>query len=266
MRALILLCLVIGGAYLVLLLFLYFYQSKLIYFPERRISATPAQVGLPFENILIKVGTNTLHGWFVAADSGAPVVLFCHGNAGNIGDRLEFLDLIHASGLAVFIFDYSGYGQSTGKPGEQQTYRDAEAAYQWLKDRGYDDGDILVYGRSLGGAVAAYLSRGKRFRAVVLEAAFPSLASVGQRHYPWIPVGLVIRHRYLTSAYLRASQSPIVVVHNRHDEIVPFALGQKLFRDAPEPKTLVVAEGTHNSVTPIDWRGIAFPEAGSGSP
>jgi fermentation-respiration switch protein FrsA (DUF1100 family) len=258
-RALVLLFLVIGAVYLVLLLFLYFNQARLIYFPESRIFATPDRVGLPFENVLIKGGDDTLHGWFVPADSGAPVVLFCHGNAGNIGDRLEYLEHIHAAGLAVFIFDYSGFGQSTGRPGEAQTYRDAEAAYGWLSNRGYADSSIIAYGRSLGGAVAAYVSRGKKLRAVVLENAFPSLVAVAQIHYPWIPVGLIVRHRYPTLDYLKDVRSLLFIVHNRNDEIVPFALGKQLFDDAPEPKIFVIEEGSHNSVAPIDWRRIAFP-------
>jgi fermentation-respiration switch protein FrsA (DUF1100 family) len=258
-RILILLLLIIGGLYLVLALFLYFFQGRVVYLPERHLAIDPARVGLPYENVIISAGPDTLHGWFVPADSGAPVVLFCHGNAGNIGDRLDVLEQIHDSGLAVFIFDYSGYGQSTGSPSEGQTYDDADRAYRWLSDRGYSDGNIIVYGRSLGSAVAAHVSQGKPLRAVVLEATFPSLSDVARVHYGWLPVRLLVRLRYPTADYLKNIRAPLFIVHNRNDEISPFALGEKVFAAAPEPKTFIAADGWHNSVTPIDWRAIASP-------
>jgi hypothetical protein len=253
--------LVIGGAYLALLLFLYAYQSRMVYFPSSELAGDPSRLGMAFEDVTLASGPDRLHAWFVPADSGAPVVLFCHGNAGNIADRLEFLEQIHAAGLAVLIFDYAGFGKSTGSPGEDESYRDAEAAYQWLRDRGYADADIIAHGRSLGSAVSAHVARGRSLRAIVLEAAFPSLAAVARIHYPWVPAGLLLRYRYPTAEYLHEARAPIVIVHNRRDEIVPFSLGEEVYRSAPEPKSFVEEGGTHNTVTPIDWRAIAFGDS-----
>ena len=183
----------------------------------------------------------------VALGGAAPVVLFCHGNAGNISHRLESIALFHRLGLSVLIFDYRGYGDSEGKPDEQGTYRDARAAWRHLRElRGVAGDDIILFGRSLGAAVAAWLAARERPRAVILESAFTSAASLGAEHYPWLPVDLLLRHRYDTLARVSEIRAPLLVVHSRDDEIVPFHHGRALFDAAAEPKRLLEIRGGHN--------------------
>ena len=237
-----------AGLYGLLAAWVYANQARLLYFPVREIEATPADVGLAFEMVSIDTEDGVrLSGWYVPAPGAAPVVLFCHGNAGNISHRLESIALFHRLGLSVLIFDYRGYGDSEGKPDEQGTYRDARAAWRHLRElRGVAGDDIILFGRSLGAAVAAWLAARERPRAVILESAFTSAASLGAEHYPWLPVDLLLRHRYDTLARMPEIRAPLLVVHSRDDEIVPFHHGRALFDAAAEPKRLLEIRGGHN--------------------
>ena len=244
---------VAAGFYAVVLAFLYFSQARLVYYPDAHVHANPGNLGLPFEEVEMSSGDARLHGWFVPGDSGRPVVLFCHGNAGNIADRLEALQDIHESGLSALIFDYAGYGKSTGLLGEEQTYSDAAAAYAWLLNRGFEPADIVIYGRSLGAAVAAHVAQHKLVRAIVLETPFTSLADVAAVHYAWAPTSLLLRIRYDAREYLQNAKAPITIIHSPDDRIIPFSLGQALYESAPEPKRFLQTSGGHNAFTPIDW-------------
>lgn len=253
MRPFLLLLLLFGGIYALLLLFLYFYQDRLVYFPSRRLWATPERINLEFEDVTMGVDEDTLHAWFAPADSGAPVVLFCHGNAGNIADRMDMVKWMHQVGLSVLIFDYRGYGRSTGRPSEQATYADAEAAYQWLRQRGYHDSDIVLFGKSLGASVAAYLAQDRPVRALVLESAFASLTDVAAVHYPWVPVRWILKYRYPTTDYVKRMLAPVTVIHSREDEIAPLAQGQEVYDAAPEPKRFIEVGGGHNMYPETPW-------------
>jgi fermentation-respiration switch protein FrsA (DUF1100 family) len=244
---------VIGGFYVILLLFLYFYQSNLVFFPSPRLHATPERVGLAFSEVRLESGNARIHGWFVPGDSGAPVVLFAHGNAGNIADRVGMLQEIREAGLAILIFDYAGYGESTGSPSEEQTYRDAGAAFAWLVDQGYAPGQIILFGRSLGAAIVARLARDRPVRGLVLAEPFTTLADVGKVHYPWVPVNLLLKSRYPTLDFLRALIAPVVIIASPQDEIVPYRQAEELFAAATEPKRLVTTAGSHNMLAPLDW-------------
>lgn len=248
--------LIIGGLYVVLLLFLYFYQSSLIFFPSRNLYATPESVNLGFEEVeLISDGTR-ISGWFVPAKLTGPVVLFCHGNAGNMSDRTEILRQIHDADLSVLIFDYAGYGHSQGQPSEKQAYSDALAAYDELLRRGYSPDQIIVYGRSLGGGVAAHLAQAKPIKALVLEATFTSLTDVARVHYSWFPVGLILSHKFNVSAALKNVTSPVVFIQSPEDELMPYDMARKNFELANEPKKFIQSSGGHNTLAPVDWKGI----------
>lgn len=256
MRSWLLLLVVFGGIYGLLLLFLYFYQAHLIYFPSAHLWATPERLGMEFDDLELTIDRDIVHGWYVPADSGAPVVLFCHGNAGNIADRLEMIEDLHQSGLSVLIFDYRGYGRSTGTPDETGSYTAAEAAYQWLRNRGYHDSDIVIFGKSLGASVAAHVAQNQPLRALVLESPFSSMADVAAANYAWIPVRLLLKYDYETTDYVKQARTPVTVIHSPHDEIVPFELGRKVFESAPEPKRFIEASGGHNYYPPTPWVDI----------
>jgi hypothetical protein len=236
--------------YIAICVLLFAFQSRLVYFPGvgREVSVTPRALGLDFEDVSLRTvdGVN-LNGWFVPARASRGVVLFFHGNAGNISHRLDWLLMFSRLGYASFIIDYRGYGRSEGKPSEHGTYRDAEAAWAHLTGaRGIAPQDIVIFGESLGGAVAARLAAGARPRALVLHSAFTSLPDLGAQIYPIFPVRWLARIEYDTRSHLARLACPLLVAHSPDDEIVPFAHGRALFAAAPEPKSFLELAGGHN--------------------
>ena len=238
----------IAGAFIIFAGFLFIFQSRLIYYPERVLLTDPGSIGLYFENISFETSDGVeLSGWFIPSDSARGVILFCHGNAGNISHRLESIQIFHQLGLDVFIFDYQGYGQSEGKPTEQGTYKDAEAAWHYLvEERQMDPRGVIVFGRSLGGAVASWLAQSHTPGALVLESTFTSVPDVAVALYPYLPVRLLLRFRYDTAEYLGRVDCPVLIIHSRNDEIMPFSHGRRLFEIASEPKRFVEISGSHN--------------------
>ncbi len=237
-------------AYLLIALWMYSQQARYVYLPEfpgRTLFATPAAVGLPFEQVWLQADDGTpLHGWYLPAASAAgPAqlsVLFLHGNAGNISHRLDTLQILHELGVNTLIFDYRGYGISEGSPDEAGTYRDARAAWDWLRARGAPAARIVVHGRSLGGGVAGGLlaelaADGETPGGLVLESTFTSLADLGQHHYRWLPVRWLTRITYPTRERLAALSLPLLVVHSADDKLVPLSHGRALL-DAAQPSAL----------------------------
>ena len=198
-------------AYLAVLVLVYAFQSRLVYFPEvgREASVTPQTYGLSFEPVTISTGDGErLAGWWVPAPGALGTVLIFHGNAGNISHRLDYLAMFHKLGHNSLIIDYRGYGASTGAPSEQGTYRDAQAAWGWLlRERKLAAGDIVVFGESLGGAVAAWLAARVAPRGLVLASTFTSVPDLGAQIYPFLPVRLMSRIRYDTMSAVRALNS-----------------------------------------------------------
>ena len=224
------------------------FQSRFVYFPLRGIMATPAAIGLSYETVHFEAADGVrLSGWFVPAESSRGVLLFCHGNAGNISHRLESIDVFHRLGLSTFIFDYRGYGQSQGKPTERGTYLDAEAAWRYLVEkRGVDPTEIVFFGRSLGGAVAAWLAREHTPPALIVESTFTSVPDLAAQLYPFLPVRWLSRFDYSTVEYLRQVHCPVLVVHSRDDEMISIRHGRGLFAAANEPKEFLEITGSHN--------------------
>ncbi len=240
-----------AAAYVVILLALFFLQPKLIYFPDmpsRALGPGPDSIGLAYENIHISTEDGIrLHGWFVPSPSPRGVVLFFHGNAGNISHRLDSLNIFHELGFSTLIFDYRGYGESGGKISESGTYRDAEAAWRYLiEQRGITASEIVLFGRSLGAAVAAYLASHRNPAALVVESGFVSVPEMAARLYPWLPVRYLARILYPTGNYLSAASCPVLIAHSRDDEIIPYEQAEALFELAAEPKQLLTFHGGHN--------------------
>jgi len=235
--------------YLGMVLMGFLFQNWLIYHPMATIEQTPGDIGLAFEEVefTAKDGVK-LTAWYVpSAQQGGKTLIFCHGNAGNIGHRLDKLAIFHGLGQACLIFDYRGYGASSGKPDEKGTYLDAEAAYRWLvTTKAVAPKDIIAYGESLGGSVAAHLAATRECGGLILDSAFTSAADVGKRHFPWLPVRWMVGNKYDTMATLEKVTCSVLVIHSPDDEIVPFDMGQELFRCAAEPKTFLEIHGSHN--------------------
>ena len=243
----ILISLAIGYCSIVLLM--YVMQSSMVYHPQEKLTATPAAVGLSHQDITFHTEDGLqLHGWFVPADSAELTVCYFHGNAGNISGRLETLQLLNELGLNVLIFDYRGYGRSQGSPSEQGTYRDAEAAWNYLqRERGLADSSIIIMGRSLGGSVAAWLAARTSPGAAVIESTFTSAVDLGADLYPWLPVRWMMNFEYSTLDNIKKIDSPLFMAHSRDDQVVPFHHGQTLFEAANEPKHFLEMEGSHGS-------------------
>jgi len=239
---------IVAGVYVLFAGFLFVFQSHYVYYPEHIISADPSDIGLEFESVSFETEDRVkLSGWFIPSEGASGVNLFCHGNAGNISHRLESIQIFHRLGLNVFIFDYRGYGRSEGRPSEIGTYRDVEAVWQYLvEERQVSPNRIVVFGRSLGGTVAAWLAHRHTPGALILESTFTSVPDIGAKLYPYLPVRLLSRYKYDTARYLDGVNCPVLIVHSREDEIMPFSHGQRLFERATEPKEFLEISGSHN--------------------
>ena len=242
--------LVFAAGYGLLVAVVYFMQGRMLYLadvPGRELVMTPADAGMDYEEVAIETADGvTLHGWFVAGQS-ARVLLFFHGNAGNISHRLDSIAQFQDLGLSVLIVDYRGYGQSGGRTTEKGVYRDADAAWRYLvENRGVAAGDIVIFGRSLGASVASRLAMERRPGALIVESSFTSVPDIAQELYPWLPAKWLSRLSHATRDHIREVRCPVLVVHSRDDEIIPFHHGERIFAAANEPKTLLAIRGTHN--------------------
>jgi fermentation-respiration switch protein FrsA (DUF1100 family) len=242
---------VLATAYGALLLLLYFNQASMLFLPDvptRSIEATPTAIGLEFEPVaIITEDKMRLDAWFLPAPSRRGTVLFFHGNAGNISHRLDTLALFNRLGLDTLIFDYRGYGRSEGKPSEAGTYLDAEAAWRYLTvQREIAPRQIVLFGRSLGGAVASHLAARHTPGALILESSFTSIPDVAAELYPYLPARWLATIRYNVKADLATVSCPVLVVHSRDDEIIPYTHGRRLYEAAPEPKRFLEIRGGHN--------------------
>jgi len=228
------------------------FEERLIYFPSDELEVTPAALGLAHEDLtLVTSDEHRLHAWFLPSPVEPPeryTVLVCHGNAGNISHRLDRTLLMHANlGTDVLLFDYRGFGQSSGRPNESGTYDDVRAAYRYLvEDRGVAEDRIVLFGESLGAAVALQLATEVRAAGLVLEAPFTSIRDMAHEAYPFIPNGWV-RTRYENIEKISGLEMPVLVVHGTDDETVPFAQGKNLFEAANEPKRFLPIDGGGHS-------------------
>lgn len=237
-------------AYACVLALVYLFQARLVFYPEigREIAATPQAYGLKFEAVALQTTDGeTLQAWWVPADDARGTVLFFHGNAGNISHRLDYLQMFNRMRFSTFIVDYRGYGRSTGTPSVQGTYRDAEAAWEYLRAaRSLKAQDVVVAGESLGGAVASWLAVKIAPRALVLLSTFTSATDLGAQIYWFLPVRLLSRLDYDSARNLRQINAPVFIAHSRDDDVIPFSNGWKLYELAGEPKVFLEMRGGHN--------------------
>ena len=230
------------------------FQERLLYLPNagREHVATPADRGLAWEAVTLTTEDDVaLDAWWVPAPEPRASLLFFHGNAGNISHRLESIAQFHRLGLSVLIVDYRGYGRSEGRPSEAGTALDARAAWQWLRDAGNETDEIVVFGRSLGAAVAAELAGSLEEQqaapaAVILESPFRSVPELAQQLYPFLPARWLARIHYPVEDYVTQISTPLLVIHSRDDEIIPFTQGEAIYRAARQPKQLLEIQGGHN--------------------
>ncbi|MBN2401912.1 MAG: alpha/beta hydrolase [Spirochaetes bacterium] len=219
-----------------------------MYYPEKEIKATPSDIDLNFESIRLKTKDDTIIiGWWIPSDQAKGVVLYSHGNSGNISHCLEIIQIFNKLSLSVFIYDYRGYGESEGEPSEMGTYMDSEAAWLYLvNERGIERRKIIIFGRSLGGSISAWLADSYTPGILIIESSFRSLTDVSHDRYPWFPGKLIFGDSYSTYRHLQKIKCPVLIIHSKDDEISPFSQGEKIFHAANEPKELLVISGSHN--------------------
>ena len=227
----------------------YLQQPHMVFFPTRDVAATPQAWGLAYEDVTLTAEDGVrLHGWYLPCQGARRTLLFFHGNGGNISHRGESLMIFHRLGFNVLIIDYRGYGRSEGVPGEQGFYRDARAAWSYLVDtRGVAPGQITLFGRSLGGAVAAHLAAEVQPAALILESTFASSQDMAAHLFPLLSHVVYLRYDFDTAARLSERKCPLLMLHSREDEIIPYASGRRAFERARSPKIFVELQGDHNS-------------------
>ena len=213
--------------------------------------------GLPLEDIWLTVSSDVrVFGWYIDAGPGKPVLLWCHGNAGNISHRLPNISELYQRGISVMIFDYRGYGKSSGTPSENGLYQDALAAYEFLvTQKAINPKQLVLFGRSLGTSVAGEVARQSSAAGLILEGAFPSIQSMADHHYFGFPASWLVDSTFNLERKLTQISLPILVIHGERDTIVPQKFGEQVFKAAREPKSWYSVRGAgHNDVPFIGGR------------
>jgi len=227
--------------------FIRFIEQRSLYFPFKAIEATPKDLGLEYEDVAVTTEDGIqLAGWFIPADGPRATILLSHGNGGNISHRLEKIKILHDLSLDVLIYDYRGYGRSSGRPSEDGLYRDAQAMYDYLIDKKrIRRQEIIAYGESLGAAVTIDLALNKEVGAIIVESGFTSINDMARKIFGVAP-SFLLHARYDSVNKIGSIKQPKLIMHSRDDEIVPFEQGKQLFETAPEPKTFLELQGGHN--------------------
>ena len=238
----------IAGIYLLILGLMYIFQNQLLFIPSSGFIQTPAGAGLTAEDVWVETKDGVrIHGWYFPNEEAEYVVVLSHGNAGNIGGRIDIASTLLSSGASVLMYDYRGFGQSEGSPSEKGLYKDIEAIVEHLNlEYGYTEPQILMYGRSLGGAVAAYAATRYDVGGLVLDSAFKNLRAMVREVYPFVPSRLA-KYDFPTDEYIRKLDGiPVMIMHSPNDEIVRYHHGQILYELAGDPKSFVELRGGHN--------------------
>jgi len=240
---------VLSCIYIAITLFLYLYQDSFI-FPERPISnRSPLSEGFAtFDPVQLAIGQDKSEAWFIPNQPSRGVVLFSHGNGQTMGERLEMSKAFYDMGFSLFLYEYGGYWNSTGEASETRCYGDIRAAWDYLTThRGIEPGRILIFGESMGTGPSVELAHKTKPGALVLLSPFTSIAAVASETFPYVPVNMLLRHRFDNAAKITAVTSPLMILHGADDTIVPFEHGRELFHLANNPKEFIRLTGDHGA-------------------
>ena len=222
--------------YFAITVVVYFFQRKLLYHP---FSPQITGKGLihNFETINFKTSDNfELKGWFHLKNSNKKTILFLHGNAGNLDNRIDKLNSLGSMDINFLIISWRGYSGNPGNPSEAGLYKDVLGGIKWLNEKGISNDQIILYGESLGTAIATEVGQNENFAGIILEAPFTSMVDMGQKIYPIFPVKFLLKDKYESENKIKNLKSPLLVLHGRKDKIVPFYMGEKIFEMANNPK------------------------------
>lgn len=227
-------------------------EKGFIFYPDKRIDLTPSDTGLIFEDIYLRTSDGVkINGWFVPYEGARAGLLWFHGNAGNLSDRVEKLGLLHRKlKINIFAIDYREYGRSEGSVSEEGTYRDALAAYDYLTTRSeVDPSRVILFGQSLGAAVAVDLALHREAAGVILEAPFASIKEMARVAFPWLPIGSLLSTRFDNLSKIARIGAPLLIIQGDRDEVIPYSQGRKVYEAAGEPKAFYTVPGAgHNDI------------------
>ena len=224
-------------AYIVLIIFIYFYQRNLLYHPSEN-NYQNDKIQFNYDEIFIKVDDEIqLKSWIIRKDfkKFKTLVIF-HGNAGHLSNRIYKLNELHKLDINILLISWRGFSGNKGSPTENNLYADAEAAIKWLKKEGVNNNQIILYGESLGSGVAVELGKKNNFNSIILESPFTSIENSAKIYYPYLPVRLLLKDRYDSISKIKMINTPILIMHGKKDDVVPFSMGKELFEKANSPK------------------------------
>jgi len=250
------------AAVLALVVLVRLIEPRFAFFPTTGESETPAASGIPFQSTTLTTADGErLRAWVFPQPAPKAVVLYFHGNGGNLSIWLPILAGIHRQGYEVYAIDYRGYGESTGGPTERGLYRDVDAAVEWVSRAAGRRAPLVYWGRSLGSTMAAYAATRRAPDGLILESGFGDARSLLRASPPLAFLGLFSTYRFPTAAFARQIHRPVLVMHGDRDSVIPFAAGRELFDAIAEPKEFVtIRDGDHNDLTPPDpigyWRAV----------
>jgi uncharacterized protein len=234
-------------AYFGLCIVMWSIQGALLFPARAEMSSDPSRRNIPFEEVRLPVDGEETFAWYAPLENARGVVLFSHGNAGNLSGRVRMVERLQSFGFSVLAYDYGGYGYSTGSPSEKRFYADIRAMWDYLVEtRGVPEEEILLYGRSVGGGPTCELAKGVTPGAVILESTFLSTSDVAWDIALYRPFLWLLRHKFKNKDKVADFNAPLLILHSRKDEIIPYEHGQGLFDRAKEPKTFVEIKGGHN--------------------
>ena len=223
--------------YFCILISTYLFQRNLLYHPrENNYSGDPLTVSI--EKVKIKTQDNIeLMSWYHSKNSNDyKTILFLHGNAGSLENRIHKINHFKDMSVNFLLVSWRGFSGNAGKPTEKGLYQDAKSAVAWLESKGISENDIIIYGESLGTGVATEIAQNKNFGGIILESPFTCMIDAGKDKYPYLPVRLLLKDKYESNQKIKNIKSPVLIMHGKVDNIVPFYMGKKMYKLANEPK------------------------------
>ena len=239
-------CLVIIG---IVNVWMYQQQPFMVFYPYETLVESPKDWSMDYEDVSVNTSDGLqLHGWYIPKPGASKTILFFHGNGGNISHRGESIKIFRDLGLNVFIIDYRGYGNSQGSPSEEGFYEDSRTAWKYLTEqKSIKPEDIIIFGRSLGGAVAVRLASDVSSSALIIESTFTSANDMAGELMPFVSNFIVFRYQFNSIGRIKSIKQPLLVIHSFEDEIIPFKFGKRLFNEAEQPKVFAEISGDHNN-------------------
>ncbi|NRP58971.1 alpha/beta hydrolase [Marinobacterium sp. xm-d-564] len=217
--------------------YMYFAQDSLIFKPTYETESVEKVFPGASELFINTPHGNRLHTWYKPAKPGRETLVYLHGNARNLSTRGRLINILSENERGLLIFSWSGFGQSRGTPSEVSFYDDARAVFDWLaKEHNLNSSDLIIYGESLGTGVAVQLATERDFKGVILAAPYTSIAQMAADDYPWLPVNLLLKHRFDSIDKIQQVDEPLVILHSTDDDTIPYEQGVRLFEAAGEPK------------------------------